>query len=114
MGAGAVADLPALAATLAPMQTCRARDINPQALLEDLFRRVLDHWHKRLAELLHERQVRRVLTEYLAHYHAERAHQGLAGQLIQPSPPADPVPGATVVRRPRLGGLLNYYHSEAA
>jgi hypothetical protein len=64
--------------------------------------------------LLHERQVRRVLMDYLAHYHAERAHQSLDGQLIQPEPCASPVPGATVVRRPRLGGLLNYYHAEAA
>jgi hypothetical protein len=63
---------------------------------------------------LGERQVRRVLTEYLAHYHAERAHQGLDGQLIQPEPCASPVPGAPVVRRPRLGGLLSYYHAEAA
>ena len=63
---------------------------------------------------LHERQVRRVLTEYLDYYHAERAHLGLDGQPIEPKHCASPVPGAPVIRRPRLGGLLNYYHGAAA
>lgn len=61
--------------------------------------------------LLNERQVRRVLNEYLAHYHAERAHQGLSGEIIDP----EEVPGSgEAVRRKRLGGLLSYYHRRAA
>lgn len=34
--------------------------------------------------LLSVRQLRHVIREYLAHYHAERAHQGLAGELLHP------------------------------
>jgi len=64
--------------------------------------------------LLNQRQVRRVLREYLAHYHAERAHQGLDGQLIQPDMAAAAADTSEVVRRKRLGGLLSYYHSPAA
>jgi transposase InsO family protein len=61
-----------------------------------------------------ERQVRRVLREYLAHYHQEPAHQDLDGRNIDPgsadlSPPTGPV-----ARRERLGGLLSFYHREAA
>ena len=48
-----------------------------------------------------------MLREYLAHYHAERAHQGLGGEIIAPEGmPED----GEIVRHKRLGGLLNYYH----
>ena len=46
----------------------------------------------------------------------ERHHQGLDNQLITP-PPLTPTPAndnSPVVRRERLGGLLNYYHRRAA
>ena len=46
----------------------------------------------------------------------ERHHQGLDNQLITP-PPLAPTPANDnflVVRRERLGGLLNYYHRRAA
>ena len=43
----------------------------------------------------------------------ERNHQGLENRLITPmEKTADAA--ATIVRRPRLGGLLNYYHRTAA
>ena len=64
--------------------------------------------------LLNERQVRRVLREYLAHYHAERAHQGLDGQLISPDPAGNSENTGEVIRRKRLGGPLSYYHRPAA
>ncbi len=64
--------------------------------------------------LLNGRQVRRVLREYLAHYHAERAHQGLDGQLISPDPAGNSENTGEVIRRKRLGGLLSYYHRPAA
>ena len=60
---------------------------------------------------LNERQVRRVLREYLAHYHEERAHQGLDGQLIHPRPML--VEGDVACRK-RLGGLLRHYYRAAA
>ena len=54
-----------------------------------------------------------VVHQYVAHYHTERNHQGLDNQLIVRE---RGVGGHTghVVRRARLGGLLSYYHREAA
>jgi putative transposase len=54
-----------------------------------------------------------VLHQYLAHYHAERNHQGLANQLIAPEPGLGSHSGP-VRRRERLGGLLRYYYRDAA
>jgi putative transposase len=54
-----------------------------------------------------------VLTQYLAHYHRERNHQGLDNQLIEPAGEVGRQTGP-VTRRERLGGLLSYYHREAA
>jgi len=61
-----------------------------------------------------DRQLRRVLNEYLAHYHAERAHQGLSGEIIDPRHQDETAVINKVVRRKRLGGLLSYYHRPAA
>jgi hypothetical protein len=61
--------------------------------------------------LFGERRLVRALAEFVAHYHAERNHQGLGNELIDP---AAAVAGATRVRcRDRLGGLLRYYHRAA-
>jgi hypothetical protein len=60
-----------------------------------------------------EESLRYVLTQYLAHDHQERNHQGLDNQLIAPETEVSR-PTAQVVRRERLGGLLSYYHREAA
>jgi transposase InsO family protein len=60
-----------------------------------------------------ERQLRRAVSEFVAHYHHERNHQGLENQLIE----AAPAPANTnghVARRERLGGMLNFYHRAAA
>jgi len=54
-----------------------------------------------------------VLTQYLAHYHAERNHQGLGNHLIAPKPEVGHQTGQ-VVRQERLGGLLSYYYRDAA
>ena len=56
---------------------------------------------------LGERHFRRAVAEFVAHYHLERNHQGLANRLIASTPAADV--GGRVRRRSRLGGLLNYY-----
>ena len=53
------------------------------------------------------------LQQYLAHYHYERNHQGLDTQLIAQEEAVGCQTGY-VVRRDRLGGLLSYYHREAA
>ncbi len=54
-----------------------------------------------------------VIHQYLAHYHTERNHHGLDNRRIAPE---EAVGCRTdhVVRRARLGGLLSYYHREAA
>jgi putative transposase len=54
-----------------------------------------------------------VIHQYLAHYHAERNHQGLANQLIAPEPGLGSRSGP-VRRRERFGGLLRYYYRDAA
>jgi putative transposase len=54
-----------------------------------------------------------VIHQYLAHYHAERNHQGLANQLITPNIDLRSRIGQ-VRRRQRLGGLLRYDYRDAA
>ena len=60
-----------------------------------------------------ERALRYTLKSYLAHYHQERNHQGLDNQLIEPIATI-PDLNLPVVRQDRLGGLLSFYHREAA
>jgi transposase InsO family protein len=52
------------------------------------------------------------IAHFMAHYHTERNHQGLANQLLRPAPITEP--SRPVQRRQRLGGMLNYYHRAAA
>jgi putative transposase len=63
-----------------------------------------------------ERHLRHVVTEFMAHYHCERFHQGLGGRLIKPDAAVcnDNGAGNEVVCRSRLGGLLNFYQRKAA
>ncbi|MFZ2138454.1 MAG: integrase core domain-containing protein [Xanthobacteraceae bacterium] len=63
--------------------------------------------------LFGERSLRRALSEYVEHFHAERNHQGKGNLLL--------FPRNTEIRRERpvqycerLGGLLHYYHQEVA
>ena len=63
--------------------------------------------------MLGERALYYAIHQYLTHYHTERNHQGLANQLIAREGNVGCRTGP-VVRRERLGGLLNYYHREAA
>ena len=61
--------------------------------------------------VLRERHLRRAVAEFVAHYHAERNHQGLDNELIQPLRLQE-VSGA-IRRRQRMGGMLNYYYRAA-
>lgn len=63
--------------------------------------------------LLGERSLRRALREFSTHYLGERNHQGMDNQLLVPS---NVVAFSTerVQRRERLGGILSFYHREAA
>ena len=58
-----------------------------------------------------EGRLRRLIREYVDHYHQERNHQGLDNELIEPSKEEGSGP---VECRERLGGLLNYYYRRAA
>ena len=62
---------------------------------------------------LGEGHVRLRVGEDVDHDHRERTHQGLDNQLL-PRPPPPVSLAADVQRRERLGGLLNFYHREAA
>jgi len=62
--------------------------------------------------LFGEDSLRTAIANFVAHYHSERNHQGLANQLI--SPEAGHLGSAgEVQRRQRLGGMLNYYYRAA-
>ena len=62
---------------------------------------------------LGEGHLRLLVGEDVDHSHRERNHQGLDNQLL-PRPPPPVSLAADVQRRERLGGLLNFYHREAA
>jgi putative transposase len=63
--------------------------------------------------LLGERSLGRALGQYVEHYHAERNHQGKSNDLLF-RPVVATRRDETVHCRERLGGLLRYYHQEAA
>ena len=63
--------------------------------------------------LFGERSLRRALSEYVEHFHAERNHQGKGNILLFPRD-MDVRREGSVQCRERLGGLLRYYHQEAA
>jgi putative transposase len=63
--------------------------------------------------LFGERSLRRALSNYVDHFHAERNHQGKGNILLFPRA-TDRQREGPVRCRERLGGLLRYYHREAA
>ena len=64
--------------------------------------------------LFGERSLRHALSEYMAHYRTERPHQGKGNLLLFPSAQGEPDGNAPIACRERLGGLLKYYHHQAA
>jgi transposase InsO family protein len=58
-----------------------------------------------------QHSLQHAIGQFMAHYHSERNHQGLANQLLRPAPVI--APSHPVQRRQRLGGMLNYYHRAA-
>jgi transposase InsO family protein len=62
--------------------------------------------------LLGENHLRTAVREYVAHYHTERNHQGLEGWLIAPQ--ANDSGTGPIDCRERVGGLLRFYHRQAA
>jgi transposase InsO family protein len=64
--------------------------------------------------LFGERSLRHALTEYVAHFHQERPHQGKGNVVLMPAPEHLKTYGNSLRCRERLGGLLKYYEREAA
>jgi transposase InsO family protein len=64
--------------------------------------------------LFGERSLRHTLTEYVAHYHAERPHQGKGNVVLFPGSSNNRQTDRPIQCRERLGGLLKYYDREAA
>jgi transposase InsO family protein len=56
-----------------------------------------------------EASLRRAIRNYVIHYHQERNHQGVNNQLLTAAA-NDLSQSGNVVRRERLGGILNHYH----
>jgi hypothetical protein len=61
-----------------------------------------------------EASFRHVLTQYVAHFHHERNHQGKDNVLLFPLISQDTARQGPMPCRERLGGLLKYYTREAA
>jgi putative transposase len=91
-----------------------ARSPNLNAFAERWVKSVKNECLSKLI-LFGETSLRRALREYLAHYHAERNHQGKDNVLLFPTATkaVKPVDGSVGCKE-RLGGLLKYYHLEAA
>jgi hypothetical protein len=64
--------------------------------------------------LFGERALRHALRQYEAHYHQERPHQGKGNVVLWPGPHRGEEGERPIRCRERLGGLLKYYHCEAA
>jgi transposase InsO family protein len=80
------------------------------AFAERLVRSIKEECLNRVL-LLGEGHLRYAVREFVAHNHAERNHQGLGNALIQMLNRSD---GQGVVRRrPRMGGMLNFYYRAA-
>jgi len=62
--------------------------------------------------LFGEGHLRRALSEFTAHYHEQRPHQGIDNKLINPTT-GEPPDGNRVVVDERLGGLLCSYRRSA-
>ncbi len=60
-----------------------------------------------------EESLRRAISEFVAHYHRERHHQGLGNRLIDPEDSGGATAGEVHCRE-RLGGMLRYYYRAAA
>jgi putative transposase len=91
---------------------CPARAPNCNAFAERFVRSVKSEYLDRMI-LFGETSLRRALREYVSHYHEERNHQGVANRLLKPAATVSAIT-EIVNCRERLGGMLNFYHREAA
>jgi len=89
-----------------------ARSPNLNAFAERWVRSVKEECLSKLI-LFGEASLKRALTEFQEHYHAERNHQGKGNKLLfpRPTPLESPLRGRVRCQE-RLGGLLKYYERE--
>ncbi len=88
------------------------RSPNLNAYAERFVRSIKESCLERLI-LFGEESLRTAVSQFVAHYHRERPHQGVGNRLLRPEPSHVGSTGA-IQRHRRLGGLLNYYYREAA
>lgn len=88
------------------------RSPNLNAYAERFVRSIKESCLERII-LFGEESLRTAIRNFVAHYHSERNHQGLANRLIHPEAGHLGNTG-TIQRRQRLGGMLNYYYRTAA
>jgi len=88
------------------------RSPNLNAFAERFVRSIKEECLERMI-FFGENALRTAIHEYIAHYHAERNHQGLGNQLIIPITTEEKSNGP-ILRKQRLGGTLSYYYRDAA
>ncbi|MCP3998429.1 MAG: transposase family protein [bacterium] len=88
------------------------RSPNLNAHAERFVRSIKDECLNRMI-FFGERSLRRATRDFVAHYHAERNHQGLDNRLIEPAKRNGSDIGTTRCME-RLGGLLRFYHRAVA
>jgi hypothetical protein len=89
------------------------RSPNLNAYAERWVRSVKEECLSRLI-LFGETSLRHALTQYVAHFHHERNHQGKGNMLLFPVDRHDAPCEGPIQCRERLGGLLKYYERDAA
>jgi transposase InsO family protein len=89
------------------------RSPNLNAYAERWVRSVKEECLSRLI-LFGEASLRHALTQYVAHFHHERNHQGMDNVLLFPTVNQHAERAGPLQCRERLGGLLKYYTCEAA
>jgi len=87
------------------------RSPNLNAYAERFVRSIKDECLDRLI-FAGQASLRRAVTEYVSHYHAERNRQGLENRLMVPA--SIRANDGAVHRHARLGGTLNFYYRRAA
>jgi len=88
----------------------RSPNLNPR--IERFMRSPKNECLHRLI-LFGERPLSAAVVASLAHYHVERNHQAFDNRLIDPGEEVGRTAGQVECRE-RLGGILRYYHREAA
>jgi transposase InsO family protein len=88
------------------------RSPNLNAYAERFVRTIKESCLDRLV-LIGEDSLRRAIREFMTHYHHERNHQGRGNLLLFPNA-NEHRSGVPITCRQRLGGMLRYYHREAA